>query len=86
MESKQIVSGSDDKSVRVWDAVTVTVTSTLQGHLNYVMSVAFSPGGKQIVSGSGDKSVRVWDAVTGTVTSTLLARPFELGDISGIQS
>ena len=38
-DGKQIVSGSDDKSVRVWDAVTGTVTSTLQGHSNGVMSV-----------------------------------------------
>ena len=29
-DGKQIVSGSDDKSVRVWDAVTGTVTSTFQ--------------------------------------------------------
>ena len=57
-DGKQIVSGSDDKSVRVWDAVTGTVKSTLQGHSNWVTAVAFSPDGKQIVSGSNDNSVR----------------------------
>ena len=46
-DGKQIVSGSYDNSVRVWDAVTGTVTSTLQGHSSGVMSVAFSPDGKQ---------------------------------------
>ena len=35
----------------------------LQGHTNYVTSVAFSPDGTRIVSGSHDNTVRVWDAV-----------------------
>ena len=50
-DGKQIVFGSDDNSVRAWDAVTGTGTSTLQGHSNWVTSVAISPDGKQIVSG-----------------------------------
>ena len=60
-----VVSGSDDKTVRVWDAVTGEVISTLTGHSDRVWSVSFSPDGSRIVSGSWDKTVRVWDAVTG---------------------
>ena len=37
---KQIVSGSNDNSVRVWDAVTGTVTSTLHRHSYAVTLVA----------------------------------------------
>jgi len=33
----------------------------LQGHANYVFSLAFSPDGKTLVSGSGDGAVRLWD-------------------------
>ncbi|TDL24683.1 WD40 repeat-like protein, partial [Rickenella mellea] len=40
----------------------------LEGHTDYIRSVAFSPDGKHIVSGSDDKTIRVWDAETGTVT------------------
>jgi WD40 repeat protein len=38
---------------------------TLEGHTDWVTSVAFSPDGKQIVSGSRDTTVRRWDAATG---------------------
>ena len=56
----RIVSGSDDKSVRVWDAKTGEQLRELQGHTGNVSSVRFSPDGNQIVSGSNDASVRVW--------------------------
>jgi len=31
------------------------------GHLNWVRSVVFHPGGRFIISASDDKSIRVWD-------------------------
>ncbi|PMD22940.1 hypothetical protein NA56DRAFT_687942 [Hyaloscypha hepaticicola] len=66
-----VVSGSYDKTVRLWDAATGAVQQTLEGHSSYVRSVAFSPDGKQVVSGSGDETVRLWDAATGTLQQTL---------------
>jgi WD40 repeat protein len=70
-DGKQVVSGSWDRTVRLWDAVTGATLQTLEGHLNSVYSVAFSPDGKQVVSGSVDRTVRLWDAVTGTALQTL---------------
>ncbi|KAM0169111.1 hypothetical protein ACHAPF_010297 [Botrytis cinerea] len=65
-DGKQVVSGSDDKTVRLWDTVTgQQIQPTLEGHTDYVRSVAFSPDGKQVVSGSDDKTVRLWDTATG---------------------
>ncbi|KIK23348.1 hypothetical protein PISMIDRAFT_65472, partial [Pisolithus microcarpus 441] len=65
-DGKRIVSGSWDKTVRVWDAERgVQIGSHLEGHTDKVNSVAFSPDGKRIVSGSDDKTVRVWDAERG---------------------
>ena len=64
-DGTRIVSGSLDKSVRVWDASTGVELKELRGHTSLVFSVVFSSDGTRIVSGSDDKSVRVWDASTG---------------------
>ena len=64
-DGKRIVSGGDDKTVRLWDATTgQPVGQPMTGHTGRVNSVAFSPDGKRILSGD-DKTVRLWDATTG---------------------
>ncbi|KFY27130.1 hypothetical protein V491_01015 [Pseudogymnoascus sp. VKM F-3775] len=70
-DGKQVVSGSNDKTVRLWDATTGAALQTLEGHSDWVRSVAFSPDGKQVISGSDDKTVRLWDATTGAALQTL---------------
>ena len=40
------MSGSDDETVRLWDAATGAALQTLEGHTGSVTSVAFSPDGK----------------------------------------
>ncbi len=64
-DGKTIASGSDDKTVKIWDAATGTILRSLRGHSGTVTSVFFSPDGKTLISSGKDKTVRVWDAATG---------------------
>ena len=80
-DGKRIVSGSEDQTLKVWDAQTGEALLTLDKHRELVWSVSFSPDGKQIVSGSGDKTVMVWTAndevsnVASTPENTATATP-----------
>ncbi|MBQ2787165.1 MAG: PD40 domain-containing protein [Bacteroidaceae bacterium] len=61
-DGKRIVSGSIDKTIRIWDVATgKQIGEPLIGHTYTVLSVAFSPDGKRIVSGSSDNTIRIWD-------------------------
>ena len=55
-----IVSGSDDRTVRLWDLSGNPIGEPFQGHSAAVWSVAFSPDGQTIVSGSADHTIRLW--------------------------
>ena len=58
-DSLDIVSGSGDSTIRMWDIETKKLLFILEGHLSAVFSVAFSIDGEYILSGSGDGTIRV---------------------------
>lgn len=64
-----IVSGSDDNTLKVWNATTGKCMRTLTGHTGGVWSSQMS--GNLIVSGSTDRMLRVWNAETGECIHTL---------------
>ncbi|MFF5227730.1 pentapeptide repeat-containing protein [Dactylosporangium sp. NPDC000521] len=64
-DGTRLATGSGDRSVRVWDAVTGIQQVQLAGHTDWVRSVVWSPDGTRVATGSDDRSVRVWDAMSG---------------------
>ena len=66
-----LASGSQDKSVWLWEVSTGQSLKRLEGHAGGVRSVAFSPDGKILASGSDDYNIRLWDTGTGQLLSTL---------------
>jgi WD40 repeat protein/serine/threonine protein kinase len=72
-DGKQMVSGSEDMTLRLWDVTTGHCVRTYDGHHGFVLSVAFSPDGKLVLSGSSDKTLRVWEVITGRCLHTFEA-------------
>ncbi|MEI6848104.1 MAG: WD40 repeat domain-containing protein, partial [Chlorobiaceae bacterium] len=70
-DNKRIVSGSGDKTLKVWDMESGNCLMTLDGHSGSVTSCAISADNKRIVSGSGDKTLKVWDMESGNCLMTL---------------
>jgi WD40 repeat protein len=70
-DGRQLVSGSRDRTLKVWDARTGQVLLDLAGHTGTVFSAAYSPDGTRVISGSSDRTLKVWDAVTGRCLLTL---------------
>jgi hypothetical protein len=70
-DGRRAVSGSDDKTLKVWDLESWVVLQTLRGHEGSVKAVALTPDGRRAVSGSADMTLKVWNLESGTELHTL---------------
>lgn len=66
---KRLASGSNDKSVRVWDASSWALLAVLQGPSSAVSSVCFIRDENRVACGSGDGTARIWDLPIGAPSS-----------------
>jgi WD40 repeat protein len=70
-DSTQLVSASEDRTVKIWDASSGACLKTLEGHGDAVNSVAFSHDSTRLASASHDSTVKIWDASSGVCLQTL---------------
>jgi sterol desaturase/sphingolipid hydroxylase (fatty acid hydroxylase superfamily) len=70
-DGQRIVSGSEDRTAKVWDVATGQELLTLTGHARPVRSVAISRDGQRIATASFDRTVKLWEAATGAEQCTL---------------
>ena len=66
-----LAGGSARGTVRLWNATTGGIRTTLRGHTDSVTSIAFSPDGGLLATASADGTVRLWNPGTGDLHATL---------------
>jgi WD40 repeat protein len=64
-DGKLALSGSRDKTLKLWEVKSGREIRSFTGHSSYVLAVAFSPDGKLALSGSDDLTLRLWEVSSG---------------------
>jgi WD40 repeat protein len=63
-DGRTVATASEDHTVRLWDAAAGSPRGILEGHIERVDCVAFSPDGR-LASCDRDKTMRLWDPASG---------------------
>jgi hypothetical protein len=69
-DGRWVLSGGEDKTVRLWEVATGDCLHTFKEHKEGVSSVSMSADGHWVLSGSLDRTVRLWDVATGDCLRT----------------
>jgi WD40 repeat protein len=71
-DGRWVVTGSFDRTARVWEAATGRCLAELRGHSGWVYCASFSSDNKTVVTASKDDPVaRIWEAATGRCLAEL---------------
>ena len=75
----KFITGSYDRTCKVWDTNSGEELLTLEGHKNVVYAIAFNnPYGDKIITGSFDKTCKLWSAETGVLFHTFRGHATEI--------
>jgi WD40 repeat protein len=77
-----LASSGQDNVVKLWDINSGNCVRTLQGHSDWIESVAWSPNGMTLASGSNDHTVRLWDIRNGQCSHILQGHKGEIWSVA----
>jgi WD40 repeat protein len=78
-----LASGSYNGTIKIWNAKTGELISTLTGHTRAVISISYSPDGKYLVGSSKDGFINLWDIASLSVIKNLdIINPDEIITVS----
>ncbi|MEO0769093.1 MAG: NB-ARC domain-containing protein, partial [Cyanobacteria bacterium J06649_4] len=79
--TSQLVSGSDDKTVRLWDIEKQTCVYEFSHSSDRIRSIAVSPDGQLLASGGDDRQLVLWDLQTKKLLRTISTRQSRIWSI-----
>jgi len=77
-----VVSASEDTTIKVWDYETGDFERTLKGHTDTVQDISFDAKGKVLASCSADLTIKIWDFVEFECTKTLKGHDHNVSSVA----
>ena len=71
LESGELISCSDDQTIKIWDLTESSCANTLGGHSGVVRSIRVNSQNNNLVSCSSDGTIKTWDSKTGECINTV---------------
>lgn len=65
-----LATAGSDKTIRLWNATSLTQRLPLAGHAGPVYGLSFSPSGDLLASAGWDGTIRIWDPASGNLRNS----------------
>lgn len=85
LQNGNIVTVSDDRAVRIWNAETGALVRTLLGHQESITNIKELKNGN-IITVSDDGTARIWNTETGELVRTLLGHQGRISNVTELRN